>query len=45
MKKFESKIWLSFPSLHGDEMTWIKDAIDKNWVTTAGVAVFITSGF
>lgn len=45
MKKFEKKIWLASPTMHGDELKWVTDAFEKNWLTTAGVAVFITSGF
>lgn len=33
---FEKKIWLASPTMHGDEQKWVKDAFDKNWITTAG---------
>lgn len=33
---FEEKIWLATPTLHGDEMDYINEAIDTNWVTTEG---------
>lgn len=33
---FESKIWLSSPTMHGDEEKWVVDAIRKNWVSTVG---------
>ena len=36
IKPFENKIWLSSPTMHGDEQKWINDAFDKNWITTAG---------
>jgi len=39
IKPFEKKIWLSSPTLHGDEMTWIQDAYSKNWFTTSGMNV------
>lgn len=35
-KPFEKKIWLASPTMHGDELKWMKDAYDKNWMTTAG---------
>lgn len=35
-KPFEKKIWLSSPTMHGDEQKWVQDAFDKNWITTAG---------
>ncbi len=33
---FENKIWLSSPTMHGDELKWVQDAFAKNWITTAG---------
>lgn len=33
---FHDKIWLSSPTMHGDEQKWVMDAFDKNWITTAG---------
>ncbi|MBR6385951.1 MAG: DegT/DnrJ/EryC1/StrS family aminotransferase [Ruminococcus sp.] len=36
IKPFEKKIWLSSPTMHGDEIDWVKDAFRKNWITTAG---------
>lgn len=33
---FPDKIWLSSPTMHGDEQKWVTDAFDKNWITTAG---------
>ena len=36
IEPFKQKIWLSSPTMHGDELKWITDAFDKNWITTAG---------
>lgn len=36
MKPFKKKIWLSSPTMHGDEQKWVNDAFEKNWITTAG---------
>ncbi len=33
---FEKKVWLSTPTMHGEELTYIHEAFDKNWITTAG---------
>ena len=33
---FEKKIWLSSPTMHGDEQKWVDDAIQTNWVSTVG---------
>ena len=36
IKPFEKKVWLSSPTMHGDEQRWVTDAFAKNWITTAG---------
>ncbi len=36
IKPFEKKIWLSSPTMHGDEQHWVDDAIITNWVSTVG---------
>ncbi len=36
MKKFEKKIWLATPTMHGEEMEYIKKAYDTNWMSTVG---------
>lgn len=36
MKPFEKKIWLSSPTMHGDELKYINEAFELNWITTAG---------
>lgn len=33
---FESKVWLSSPTMHGDEQKWVDEAIRTNWVSTVG---------
>ena len=33
---FEKKVWLSSPTMHGDEQRWVDDAIATNWVSTVG---------
>ncbi len=35
-KPFKNKIWLSSPTMHGEEQMWVNDAFAKNWITTAG---------
>lgn len=36
-KAFENKIWLATPTMHGqDELNFIHEAFDTNWVTTEG---------
>ena len=36
LKPFEQKVWLASPTMHGDELKWMTDAFNKNWMTTAG---------
>ena len=36
IEPFESKIWLSSPTMHGDEQKWVDHAIETNWVSTRG---------
>jgi len=36
MERFENKVWLSTPTMHGEEMEYIKEAYDTNWMSTVG---------
>ncbi|MBE6667441.1 MAG: aminotransferase class I/II-fold pyridoxal phosphate-dependent enzyme [Ruminococcaceae bacterium] len=36
MKPFEKKIYLSSPTMHGEELEYIKKAYDTNWMSTVG---------
>nr|WP_270855195.1 aminotransferase class I/II-fold pyridoxal phosphate-dependent enzyme [Longibaculum muris] len=36
MKKFENKIWLSSPTMHGDELKYVTEAYETNWMSTVG---------
>lgn len=36
MKKFEERVWLSSPTMHGDEQRFVQEAFDTNWVSTVG---------
>ena len=33
---FANKVWLSSPTMHGDELKWMADAYEKNWRSTVG---------
>lgn len=35
-KGFENKVWLSSPTMHGEEIEYIKDAYETNWMSTVG---------
>ena len=34
-----NKIWLSSPTMHGDEQKWVDEAIRTNWVSTVGANI------
>lgn len=36
IKPFESKIWLSSPTMHGDELRYMQEAYETNWMSTVG---------
>ena len=36
MKKFNNKVWLSSPTMHGKEIEYIKEAYESNWMSTVG---------
>ena len=36
IEPFKSKLWLSSPTMHGDEQKWVDEAIQTNWVSTVG---------
>ena len=33
---FDQKIWLSSPTMHGDELTYMIEAYETNWMSTVG---------
>ncbi len=35
-KAFEKKVWLSSPTMHGEEFQYIKEAYETNWMSTLG---------
>ena len=39
IKPFERKVWLSSPTMHGDEQRWVDEAIRTNWVSTVGANI------
>lgn len=36
IKPFEKKIWLSSPTMHGDEIKYVEEAYNTNWMSTVG---------
>lgn len=36
IKPFENKVWLSSPTMHGEEIEYVKEAYETNWMSTVG---------
>lgn len=36
MERLKEKVWLSSPTMHGEEQIFVKEAFDSNWVSTVG---------
>ena len=36
MKAFDKKVWLSSPTMHGEEMKYVTQAYETNWMSTVG---------
>ena len=39
MEKFKEKIWLSSPTMHGDELKYVTEAYKTNWMSTVGANI------
>lgn len=39
MEPFEKKVWLSSPTMHGDEIKWVEEAYITNWMSTVGANI------
>lgn len=39
VKPFEKKVWLASPTMHGDELRYITEAYDSNWMSTVGANI------
>ncbi len=39
IEKFPKKVWLSSPTMHGEEQRWVDEAIQTNWVSTVGANI------
>ena len=36
MNKFEKKVWLATPTMHGEELKYMTEAYETNWMSTVG---------
>ena len=39
IKPFEKKLYLSSPTMHGEELKYMKEAYDTNWMSTVGANI------
>ncbi len=39
IEPFEKKIWLSSPTMHGEELTYMTEAYTTNWMSTVGANI------
>ena len=39
MEKFEKKVWLATPTMHGDELKYVTEAYESNWMSTVGANI------
>lgn len=39
IKAFESKVWLASPTMHGEEIKYVQEAYDTNWMSTVGANI------
>ena len=39
IKPFENKVWLSSPTMHGEEIEYVREAYETNWMSTVGANI------
>lgn len=39
IKPFASKVWLASPTMHGDELNYVTEAYETNWMSTVGANI------
>ena len=39
LKPFKSKVWLSSPTMHGEELKYMTEAFETNWMSTVGTNI------
>ena len=39
MEPFEKQVWLSSPTMHGEEMKYVTEAYETNWMSTVGANI------
>ena len=39
IKPFENKLWLASPTMHGEELKYMQEAYETNWMSTVGTNI------
>ena len=39
IQPFEKKVWLSSPTMHGEEIKYVTEAYETNWMSTVGANI------
>ncbi len=39
IKSFEKKVWLATPTMHGEELKYMQEAYETNWMSTVGANI------
>ncbi len=39
IKPFEQKVWLASPTMHGEELMYMTQAYETNWMSTVGANI------
>ena len=39
IQPFENKVWLASPTMHGNEMKYVTEAYETNWMSTVGANI------
>ena len=39
VKPFDNKLWLASPTMHGDELRYMQEAYETNWMSTVGANI------
>lgn len=39
IERFENKLWLSSPTMHGEELKYVTEAYETNWMSTVGANI------
>ena len=37
--RFDKRVWLASPTMHGDELRYMQEAYETNWMSTVGANI------